>query len=201
MRRILLWIGWLVAAPLLAAQPLKIHIISGSDEYKSGETLTEYKKFLEDNYNVQVSASWVTDGAVQLPEVEKIKDADVLLVFARRLKLPEEQMALVRKHWEDGKGMIGIRTASHAFSNEENTVFDRKVLGGNYVGHFGNEDVTVIHNDAAKDHPVLKDVGAFKSRRLYKAGELAASATVLQRGEMEMKDGKKVQHSVSWVNE
>jgi hypothetical protein len=85
----------------------------------------------------------VKDGAADLPGIEHIPEADLLIVFARRLKLPPEQMQVIRRHWDSGKPIVGIRTASHAFSNEDNAVLDRQVLGGNYQGHCGDEPVVV----------------------------------------------------------
>ena len=73
--------------------------------------------------------------------VDQIARAELLVVFARRMNLPEEQMAIIRKHWEDGKPIVGIRTASHPFNGADNETFDRKVLGGHYKGHFGGEPV------------------------------------------------------------
>jgi hypothetical protein len=46
--------------------------------------------------------------------LDALKNADLLLLFARRMKLPEDQMKLIRAHWEAGRPIVGIRTASHA---------------------------------------------------------------------------------------
>ena len=69
---------------------------------------------------------------------------------------------------------------------------DRKVLGGNYTGHYGDTPVA-IKNVVA--HPVLDGVGEISSSKLYKAGPLAESATLLQTGST----GGKTE-SVTWVN-
>ena len=99
------------------------------------------------------------------------------------MKLDEGQMKLIRAHWEAGKAVIGVRTASHAFQAADNELFDRKVMGGNYQGHFGIEPVKVLN--VAKDHPVLRNAGAIPtSNRLYKAGPLAPTAALLQEGDI-----------------
>jgi hypothetical protein len=110
-------------------------------------------------------AELVKDGAKDLRGIEQIPKADLLIVFARRLKLPDEQIAVVRKHWESGKPVIGIRTASHAFSNEDNAIIDREVMGGNYQGHFGGDPVNVSAVGKAVGHLVLKGVGAIVSTK------------------------------------
>ena len=189
----------LVAATGSAVEPLKVHFVSGSKEYGSEPSLKTYEEHLEGQYKIEVTASWVRDGAKDLPAVESVPEADVLLVFARRMKLPEDQMAVLRAHWEAGKPVVGLRTASHAFGREDNEVFDRRIMGGNYIGHFGNEPVRVAVTEAGKDHPVLQGVGEIVSRRLYKAGDLAESAVRLQDGSIEGKGDST--NAVTWVND
>ncbi|MEQ8784816.1 MAG: ThuA domain-containing protein [Pirellulaceae bacterium] len=182
----------------IAAEPLKIHILSGSGEYKSEASLKAFLSVLEKHVDTTVTASWVKDGAKDLPGIKHLPEADLLIVFARRMKLPTEQMQVVRRHWESGKPVIGIRTASHAFGNEDNEVFDRRVLGGNYQGHFGADPVVVRAAEKANEHPVLEGVGPIVSRKLYKAGPLAEGAVVLQTGTIEAKDAT---HPVTWVHQ
>jgi type 1 glutamine amidotransferase len=176
-----------------ADAPLAIHIISGSGEYKSEPSLKEYKESLEKNFKVTVTASWARDGAEKLDNLESLPKADVLILFARRMKLPEDQMKVIRGHWEAGKPIVGIRTAGHAFQKDDNEVFDRKVLGGHYKGHYGNEVVNVTASEKGKSHPVLAGVEPFRSRKLYSAGELTGE--VLQFGDI-----GKAKHPVTIVN-
>lgn len=187
------------AAVAAADEPLKIHFISGSKEYKSEPSLQAFQKHLEGKFNITVSASWVEDGAQQLPEADQIPKADLLLVFARRMKLPEDTMAVIRAHWEAGKPIIGIRTSSHAFSREDNAIFDIKVMGGNYQGHFGNEPVVVEATDEGEDHPLLEGVVEITSGKLYKAGPLAGKAVALQTGRIEGKADSL--NDVTWIHE
>ncbi|MCG8585251.1 MAG: ThuA domain-containing protein [Pirellulales bacterium] len=190
---------FIAAASAIAADaPLKIHMISGSREYKSAESLKILEKYLSGRYNVAITASWARDGAKELDGIEDLPAADLLIVFARRMKLSDEHMAIVRKHWESGKPIVGIRTASHAFSREENKTFDLKVMGGNYQGHFGKEDVAVTNVEAGADHPVLDGVGEIVSGKLYKAGPLAEVAVLLQNGTIK---SRKATHAVTWVHE
>lgn len=192
------WVAILFAASSLWAADglLRIHMISGSNEYKSEPSLKAFQKHLEEHFNVSITASWGRDGIKSLDGLEHIGDSHLLIVFARRMKLPEDQMALIRKHWESGKPVIGIRTASHAFSRDDNEIFDKQVLGGNYQGHHGGEEVKVTPAEDAASHPILAGVKPFTSRKLYKAGPLPETTTVLQIGDI-----GKTQHPVTWVNE
>jgi type 1 glutamine amidotransferase len=175
----------LAGAAGAAAAPLAVHIISGSTEYRSEESLRGLIPELE-RHGMKVTASWGRDRGTELPDLEALTRADLMIIFARRLVLPENQMKLVRAHWEAGKPVIGIRTASHAWGERgspDNFTFDRQVLGNHYTGHHGDQKVEVRPAPGAEDHPVLHGMGPITSRKLYRHGELAPTAVVLQHGD------------------
>lgn len=175
----------LVSGTSLAGEPpLKVHIISASAEYKSEPSLKEFKEALEKSYNISCTASWGKDSGKSLDDLDALKSADLMIVFARRLNLPPEQIQIIRAHWESGKPVVGIRTAGHAFQKEDNDHFDRRVLGGHYKGHYAQEPVKVAATKAGEAHPVLKGVGPITSRCLYSAGDLAGDTVVLQTGDI-----------------
>jgi type 1 glutamine amidotransferase len=185
---VLLSVVWLQAraAEPDPAAPLTIHVLSGSKEYRSEESLKPFCADLEKRYNVTVTASWGKDGGNHLDNLDDLAKADVLLLFARRLKLPESEMKLIRAHWEAGKPIVGLRTASHAFSDAENETWDRQILGGRHASHWADEPVKVTNKPAPPgqaDHPVLKGVAPFTSRKLYKRPDLLPDVTVLQLGD------------------
>jgi type 1 glutamine amidotransferase len=139
-----------------------------------------------------------------------IDDADVLLVSVRRRVLPPEQMAAIRRFIEAGKPVVGIRTASHAFSlrNEappEGLVawesFDADVIGGSYTGHHGNDVFPSIELAAgAAEHSILAgvDVGSLRGNgSLYKVNPLASSATPLLVGSIP----NAATETIAWTNE
>ena len=191
--RIILWLTLLVLIPFVEAAPLRIHIISGAKEYQSEASMKTFSAWMEKHYAVKFTASWGHDGIEKLPNLQALAQADLMFIFARRMKLVEPQMKLIRAHWEKGKPIVGVRTASHAFQKVDNEIFDRQVMGGNYKGHFSDEPVKVTH--LVKNHPVLHGVKVFPSGKLYKAGPLAKGTTVLQQGDI----GKDKQN-VTWVN-
>ena len=191
--RFILCLALLAFASFVDAATIKIHFISGAREYKSEESLEKFIPWLEKHHDVKCTVSWGHDGIDKLPNLEALADADVMFIFARRMKLIEPQMKLIRAHWEKGKPIVGVRTSSHAFQKADNEIFDRQVMGGNYKGHFSDEPVKVTH--LVKNHPVLRGVKVFPSGKLYKAGPLANGATVLQQGDI----GTDKQN-VTWVN-
>jgi len=166
-----------------AAAPLVVHVISGSKEYQSEASLRPFLANLERDYRVKVTASWGSDKGETLENVDALEDADLLLLFSRRMKLPEEQMKPIRAHWQAGKPIVGIRTASHAFQEQDNEVFDRQVLGGSHESHWGDEPVKVANKPEQAGHPVLRGVGPFVSRKLYKRDKLLQDVVVLQTGD------------------
>ena len=199
MKRVLLSliVFGLLASASLGQQPaaLKIHLI-GVGEYEPAKSLAEFKKHLEQHYRVVCTASLGGNGK-KLDNLDPLKSADVLVIFARRMNLPEEQMAILRDHWEKGKPIVALRTSSHAFQPADNEIFDKKVLGGDYKG--SGSYTTPFKAIAAKDqaeHPVLKGVKLITSRGYYGNGKLAEDAVVLQVVDSD----RKTPQPVTWAH-
>ena len=160
------------------ARPLRIHMISGSGEYKSEPSLTEFKKFVEEGYRVECTLTLGKDGGADLPGIEALDRADVLVVFCRRMKPPQEQLERVKKWCAAGKPVVGLRTASHAF--QQWLEFDKEVLGGDYRGHKGSEDISVTPVAANKDHAILKGVQGWTTKhKTYKNPNIAENDVLL----------------------
>jgi type 1 glutamine amidotransferase len=190
-------------AVLRAAEPLRIHML-GCGEYKPVESLTAFKQYLEERYRVEISTSFsheasaIIKGTGKLPNLESLKAADVLVIFARRMNLPEEQMAILRSHWEAGKPVVAMRTSSHAFQPADNAIFDQQVLGGSYSGAGSyTAPFKAIPADGQGEHPVLKGVEPITSRGYYGNKPLAKDAIVLQIND---EPERKTKRPVTWVH-
>ena len=154
-------------------------MLSGSFEYDSEESLTILKSFIEENYPIQVNLI-VYKSEDDDPSLEAINDADVLLVYTRRLNTEGESLNLLKSYCEQGKPIVGIRTASHAYQNW--LEFDKVVLGGDYQGHYGHGP-TVRLEDVSQSHPILTDIPEFVSYgSLYKNPSLSKDTSVLLMG-------------------
>jgi type 1 glutamine amidotransferase len=105
------------------------------------------------------------------------------------MNLPEEQMKFIRAHWKAGRPILGIRTARHAFQEPDNDIFDRQILGGSHQSHWADEPVKVTNRPDQAEHPVLRGVAPFVSRKLYKRADLLKDVIVLQTGD----NGKDIQ--------
>ncbi len=175
-----------------------IVMMIGEDEYKTNETLPEFAKTeLEPaGYRVTIVHS-AADKPNDFPGiVETLRDADLLLVSVRRRTPPQSQLDAVRAHVAAGKPVVGIRTASHAYSLRNNMPppeghgswldFDPAVLGGRYVGHHGAGPQTVVSvAPGAATHPLLAGIDVAKltgNGSLYRVMPLEPSTTPLLLG-------------------
>ncbi len=160
-----------------APAPLKICLLSGSAEYDSEKSLTQLQSYLESHYTLRCQRISGQDKGNGLPGLEALNDADVMVVFTRRVKLPREQLQIIQKYIATGRAIIGIRTASHAFENYME--FDREVLGGGYKGHYSDEPAEAQIAPGRAQHPILAGVTSFTTRKLYKNPTLADDVLVL----------------------
>ena len=51
-----------------------------------------------------------------VPGLEALKTADLMVIFTRFLNLPDDQMQYIADYLAAGKPVIGLRTATHAFN-------------------------------------------------------------------------------------
>jgi type 1 glutamine amidotransferase len=200
----------------------KLVFILAENEYRAWRTIPEFGQMLEDNYGFQ--CEYLTSSTDDkdpnrffIPRMERVKKADLVVVFARRRALPSEQMQILRDYLDSGKPLIGIRTASHAFDAnlvvpkeggapvaanvrlpeglEQWRTFDKDVLGCSYHGHYETGIVTVVSVIAEKKgHPILTGVpDTFDSPSwLYEVAPLATTAEALMMGKIPGKDAEAV---------
>jgi nicotinamidase-related amidase/type 1 glutamine amidotransferase len=192
---------------LLGGRPLRfkhdtrptVALILAEEEYETFKTLPAFvARFLGKDFRVNCIFCREDDHN-DLPGLEALDEADVLLLSAHRRLLRPEQLAAVRRFVQAGKPVVGVRTASHAFVPRQGPVpagraawpeFDRQVFGGNYHGHHGNTGPrgpkTFVKTDgAAAGNPLLSGLPSeeFVVRSwLYKTAPLADGAKVLLMG-------------------
>ncbi|WP_339901639.1 ThuA domain-containing protein [uncultured Cyclobacterium sp.] len=105
--------------------------------------------------------------AFSLPELEKNMDCDLLVLFLRRVALSSEQMQLIKNHIADGKPILGIRTANHAFSVTEEDIpfgyedwweFVPEVLGHENKGYGPAKAATHVKAEKKVGKGILKGI-------------------------------------------
>ena len=156
---------------------LKIHMLSGSGEYKSATSLPQWAELLEKDGHLCTIASGVKEDE----DFANLKNCDLLVVFSKRWKLKDEALEAV-KTAATTKPVIGIRTASHAFQTW--LAFDNDVLGGTYSGHGGSGEVTITLVGKNKTHPVLAgiDTGWKRQGKVYDNPPVAAGKSGSPKG-------------------
>jgi sugar lactone lactonase YvrE/nicotinamidase-related amidase/type 1 glutamine amidotransferase len=172
-------------------------IVMAEDEYETNSTLPEFAlRHLGKTF--RVTTVFGNDRERNsIPGLSAIKDADAVLISIRRRVLPPEDMQMVRDFVAVGKPVIGIRTASHAFSLGKKKTpegyadwpeFDAEVFGGNYHGHLGNSLASTAQTENELLHPILNTVTNEPFEQgysLYNVLPLATGTTVLATGKAE----------------
>ena len=162
-------------------------LISGDQEYRSEETIPQLAKILSKHHGFKCTVLFTVDpndGTVNpninnVPGLEVLKDADLMVIFTRFLNLPDDQMQHVADYVAAGKPVVGLRTATHAFNIPAKSKFARfswnngdaaykqgfgkQVLGETWVNHHGGHGKEGTRGVVAKGqekHPILKGIAA-----------------------------------------
>ena len=210
------WCPTITSADLLGGKPFTfpddkrphVVILSAEDEYRTEVTLPA---FAASHLGKQFKVSFVFENPAtkyDLPGIDVVNDADVLLVSVRRRPIPADQLSLIKKHVAAGKPVVGIRTASHAFhllnkppgeGLADWPEIDRELIGGNYRGHTPATTKAIIRPLPDVKHPILTGIPAAEfpsGGTLYLNTPLDPQATELMRGRV---DGNPQQEPVAWT--
>jgi type 1 glutamine amidotransferase len=163
-----------------------IVLISGDQEYRSEEAIPQLAKILATHHGFKCTVLFTVDpkdGTINplinnIPGLEALKSADLLVIFTRFLNLPDEQLQHIADYLASGKPVIGLRTATHAFNgipssskfarfNNGSNVkgweggFGKQVLGEQWVNHHGSHGKEGTRGIVAKGqekNPILKGI-------------------------------------------
>jgi type 1 glutamine amidotransferase len=161
-------------------------LISGDEEYRSEEALPALAKILARHHGFKCTVLFAIDprtGQINpkmtnnIPGIEALKTADLMVIATRFRDLPDGQMKHVDDYLASGKPVIGLRTATHAFNIPKGKTYEkysynykgdaykdgfgRQVLGETWVNHHGahgKESTRGVIAEGAKDHPVVRGV-------------------------------------------
>jgi len=186
----------LYAAPLFAAGVVyeggggpgkgkHIVLVSGDEEYRSEEALPQLGKILAKWHGFKCTVLFAidpSDGTINpnlsnIPGLEALDTADLMVIFTRFRDLPDDQMKHIVGYIEAGKPIVGIRTATHAFnikpgktyskysynSSDESYSqgFGRQILGETWVSHHGKHASQSTRGIIAKgqeNYPILRGI-------------------------------------------
>lgn len=165
--------------PGRGSRPLRVHMLSGSKEYRSEEVLDRFARTELDTRGIHWTLSRGVERGTHFPDLNRLDDADVMLVFCKRMELPADQLARIQGWCAAARPVIGIRTASHAFQNW--LAFDHDILGGDYSDHGEQDERIQIHR--VTDHPLIEGVQEWeRPGKLYRNPHLVRNAVILLRG-------------------
>jgi type 1 glutamine amidotransferase len=160
-----------------------IVLVSGDEEYRSEEALPQLGKILAKHHGFKCTVLFAVDpqeGTINpnvsnIPGLEALESADLMVIFTRFRNLPDEQMAHIVKYVESGRPIVGIRTATHAFnikppskyakytwtSKDWDGGFGRQILGETWVAHHGahgSQSTRGILVKGQEQHPILRGI-------------------------------------------
>lgn len=161
-----------------------IVLVSGDEEYRSEEALPQLAKILATHHGFRCTVLFAIDpktGEINpdvrdnIPGLETLRDADLMVIATRFRNLPDAQMAHIVDYVDSARPIVGMRTATHAFNipgdrtharysfNSEAWPggFGRQVLGETWIAHHGahgSESTRGIVAPAADDHPILRGI-------------------------------------------
>jgi len=168
-----------------------IVFVTGDEEYRSEEGMPQIARILNKHHGFNCKVLFAQDpqkpGIVDpnylnnIPGLECLDDADLMVIFTRFRALPDSQMKLINDYLKSGRPVLGIRTATHAFNftekgaptsfghygnsnNEEGPWkdgFGRLILGEKWISHHGNhgnQSTRGLKAPGAEDHPIWKGI-------------------------------------------
>jgi len=163
-----------------------IVLVSGDEEYRSEEALPQLGKILAKRHGFKCTVLFAIDpetGIIDpnnqnnIPGLEALKTADLMIIFTRFRALPDDQMQLIDDYLKSGRPVIGIRTSTHAFrfpgqdkwahygngyrgdKQEWADGFGRLVLGEKWISHHGShkhESTRGLIAPGAKGHAIAR---------------------------------------------
>jgi hypothetical protein len=162
-----------------------IVLVSGDEEYRSEEALPQLAKILAFRHGFRSTVLFAVEpesGFIDpnrrdnIPGLEALAKADLMILFTRFRDLPDAQMRHIVEYVESGRPIIGLRTATHAFdlkssptyaryswnSREWEGGFGRQVLGETWIRHHGRHGRQATRGVIVSEragHPILRGIG------------------------------------------
>src|SRR6266853_1666261 len=162
----------------------QIVLVSGDEEYRSEQALPQLAKILAIRHGFKCTVLFAInrkDGTIDpdqrdnIPGLEALDSADLMIIFTRFRDLPDEQMKHIVDYVESGRPIVAMRTATHAFDLKTSQTyqqyswnskaweggFGRHVLGETWIDHHGRHGVQSTRGIVVKGqerHPILRGI-------------------------------------------
>jgi hypothetical protein len=179
-----------------------IVLVSGDEEYRSEEALPQLGKILAKHHGfkctllfaiedgreiptsggkgpslVRTAIGEINPNISNIPGLEALATADLMVIFTRFRDLPDDQMKHIVDYIEAGRPIVGIRTATHAFNipagktnarfsynfggKDYEQGFGRQILGETWISHHGkhgSQSTRGILVKGQESHPILRGI-------------------------------------------
>ena len=161
-----------------------IVLVSGDEEYRSEQALPQLAKILAIRQGFKCTVLFAInrkDGTIDpdvhdnIPGLEALHSADLMIIFTRFRDLPDEQMKHIADYVDSGRPIVAMRTATHAFDLKTSKTyqqyswnskvwdggFGRQVLGETWIdhhGHHGKQSTRGIIAKGQENHPILRGI-------------------------------------------
>lgn len=163
-----------------------IVFVTGEEYYRSEEGMSMFAKILSQHHGYKCTVLFAMDPitgfinanmANNIPGLEALKSADLMVVFARFRELPDADMKHIVDYVNAGKPVLGIRNATHAFRYSANSTslykswdfqskawlggFGQQILGDTWIAHYGKfqkEATLATVVSTQRNNPVLRGV-------------------------------------------
>lgn len=169
LRSALIFAGFAVSlCPAADPSRVKLVMLIAGQSYATDRTLPAFAaRFLAPQFEVTIADGAMTNPEHRFAGFAPVASADVLLVSVWRRTPPQAQLDAIRRHVAAGKPVVGVATASHAWTPRRGAApapgsaawpeWDAEVIGGNYTGHRSIKLITTV-TAAAPGHPLLRGV-------------------------------------------
>ncbi len=160
--------------------------VVGDQEYRSEESMPAFARMLAARHGFKCTVllpvnpqTGEFDASIidNIPGLEALRKADLVVLFARWLELPDAQMKEIVDYTNSGRPIVALRTATHPFNyrkrkdspyakysyrgTEFQGGYGRQVLGETWVGHHGahqKESTRGLPAPGMENHPILAGV-------------------------------------------
>ena len=166
-----------------------IVFVTGDEEYRSEESMPLLARILAVHHGFKGTVLFAINkqtGEIDpvtvdnIPGLEALSTADLMVLFTRFRELPDEQMKFIMDYTNSGRPIVALRTATHPFfyrkhkdspyakwswDNKDPQFkggYGRQVLGETWISHYGDhqkESTRGLVAEGMENHPLVKGVG------------------------------------------
>ena len=186
-------------------------LIAGDQEYRSEESIPALAQILAARhgfhctvlFSVNRQTGQIDPNTIDnIPGLEALRRADLLILFARWLELPDAQMKEIIDYTDSGRPIVALRTSTHPFNYQKHPEspyakysyndkqfsggYGRQVLGETWIAHYGahqKQSTRGVIAAGMEAHPILRGVhDLWGESDVYEIGALTGDSRADRHG-------------------